>query len=99
MIKTARLNLDLIDQSEVFAGAKGNYIDIAILENKEGKDRFGNHGMIVQSISKARRDAGDKGPILGNWKPIQPRDSTAPASEPRTQAPAPGSTQEDDIPF
>lgn len=99
MIKTARLNLDLIDQDEVFKGRKGNYIDIAILENKEGEDQYGFHGMIVQSISRERRDKGDRGPILGNWKPIQPRDTIAPAPEPRTQAPAPGSTQEDDIPF
>jgi len=79
-----RLKLDVtkIDKSAMFKGEKGTYLDITLLDNRDGTDQWGNDGMIVQDIGKQRREAGEKGPILGNWKFIgqqQPQAKPAPA--------------------
>jgi hypothetical protein len=65
-----RLKIDVkkIDKTALYSGAKGTYLDITLLDNRDGNDQYGNDGMIVQDIGQARREAGEKGPILGNWK-------------------------------
>jgi hypothetical protein len=65
-----KLNIDVtkIDKSELYEGKKGKYLSLTLFENREGPDKYGNDGFIVQEISQARREAGEKGPILGNWK-------------------------------
>jgi len=89
------INVSLIDKSELYEGKKGKYLSLTLFENREGPDKYGNDGFIVQEISQARREAGEKGPILGNWKHAgqksQGRDRT-PADAYRktvTQPPAP----------
>lgn len=42
------------------------YLDGIAFENKNGPDQYGNTHYIVQSVSKASREAGVKGPIIGN---------------------------------
>jgi hypothetical protein len=34
-------------------------------------DKYGNHGFIVQSVSKEERESGVKGTVLGNVKIFQ----------------------------
>lgn len=65
-----KLNIDVtkIDKSEIFEGKKGKYISLTLFENRDGPDQYGNDGFIIQEISQKRREAGEKGPILGNWK-------------------------------
>jgi hypothetical protein len=65
-----RINVQLIDKSALYKGAKGTYLDITLLDNRDGTDQYGNDGMIVQDIGKERRVAGEKGAILGNWKHV-----------------------------
>jgi hypothetical protein len=91
------LNIDVtkIDKSAIFTGAKGKYIDLLMFENREGVDQYGNEGFVVQGISKERRDAGEKGPILGNFKDTDTRGEQSPA--PSNQPAVTG--VEDDIPF
>lgn len=64
-----RLKIDVtkLDKSAFFKGNKGTYADITVLL-KDEPDQYGNDGMIVQDVGKERREAGEKGPILGNAK-------------------------------
>ena len=87
-----------IDKSELYKGAKGTYCDMTLMENRDGEDQYGNHGFIVQNLSKERREAGEKGPIIGNWKHVG-------QTKPRTVMPKPNPTADaideelDDLPF
>ena len=80
------INVTLIDKSELYEGKKGKYLSLTLFENRDGTDQYGNDGFIVQDIGKQRREAGQKGPIIGNWKhvntapgrTVMPKNSTAP---------------------
>jgi hypothetical protein len=61
------INLDKIDQTQIYKGQKGNYLDAKIIMN-EKPDQYGNIGFIVQSISEIEFKAGKKGNIIGNIK-------------------------------
>lgn len=69
MKKTISLKIDVtkIDKNKLFKGKKGTYLDAVLFYNSE-KDQYDNNGMIVQSVSKEERDAGNRGAILGNAK-------------------------------
>lgn len=79
-------------------GGIPKYLSCALLENKDGVDRFGNDGFIVQDVSKSEREQGIKGVIIGNWReldtpPAAPKPSPAPQTAPASAA------RQDDIPF
>lgn len=63
---TAKINVLAIDKARLFAGAKGKYLDIILIETPN--DQYGNSHMIVQSVTKEERLAGVKGNVLGNAK-------------------------------
>lgn len=92
----AKLDVTKIDKKYLFPGKKGTYLDIVLMENRDGPDQYGNDYMVVQGISKEARAAGEKGPILGNAKIIESQRKQR-APEPR---PEPNQAQDsDDIPF
>lgn len=94
-MKVAKIDVTKIKKEHLFSGKNGaKYLDIAIHENREGTDQYGNDGFITQSVSKEARERGEKGPIIGNWKKLETRQSTpAPKSAPSQPEP------DDDIPF
>ncbi len=108
MIIRCKLNYSKIDKSKLFKGEKGLYMDITLLENRDGPDEYGNHYMVVQDLGKESREAGVKNPILGNGKIVSggkqstppPQDNT-PASQPKfREAPKPAAPEdESEIPF
>jgi len=87
MIIRASLNLTKVDKTKLFRSDKtdGVYLNITLLENKNGTDDYGNHFMIVQDVGKEAREAGEKGAILGNGKIAgdagQPRQTAKPAAK------------------
>lgn len=90
---TAKIDCAKIDKTALFEGKNGaKYLDIILKETPDSK--FGNDYMVVQSISKERREAGERGPILGNAKIWG--DKPAATSKPASKKPAPAS---DDSPF
>lgn len=93
MIIRASINTAKIDKSAMIEGKQGKYIAFTLLENRDGEDQYGNNFMIVQDIGKERREAGEKGPILGNGKFAGGNNATAP-SKPVTQV-----SDDDDNPF
>lgn len=102
-----RLKIDVtkIDKNALYTGSKGKYLDITLLDNRDGTDQYGNDGMIVQDIGKERREAGEKGAILGNWRWIgnsQPAQQSSPTRQEPKNMSIPSNRQEqdeDDLPF
>lgn len=84
-------------------GTSPKYLSITLVENRDGKDRFGNDGFVAEDVSREERLSGVKGVILGNWKRLEFGDrKPAPVPAPTTapaQAPSAVSLAEDDIPF
>jgi len=64
-MKTGRIDVTKINKSRLFKGKKGTYLDFVIIDTPNSE--YGD-AMIVESISKEERDAGNKGTILGNIK-------------------------------
>lgn len=91
---TAKINVTRILKKHLFEGKNGKYLDLVIWENKNGPDQYGNTHTICQGISKEAREAGDRGPIIGNMKfETQPPTQAFDAS--RNNEPQ----NDDDVPF
>ena len=90
------INLDKIEDQHIIQGQKGRYLDIRMFlsENNE----YGNDYMAVQGVSKEKREAGERGPILGNAKAWKD-DYKAPQGGGSTSAPADTSSASDAMPF
>ena len=99
MIKI-KIDVTKLDKDLIFVAETGAiYCDIVAIETPNSK--FSDF-MLVQDLPKERREAGEKGTIVGNASRIMPRnqpndqqdvgDVSAPDN-----APGPGTT--DDIPF
>jgi hypothetical protein len=63
-----KIDVTKIDKALLFKGEKGIYLDCTTFLELDQADQYGNHGFISQDIPKERRDAGEKGTILGNGK-------------------------------
>lgn len=88
-----KIDVTKINKAHLYEGKKGVYLNGVFFENREGRNDFGDDGYIVQDISKEAREAGEKGPIIGNWRRL---DDAKPAQ--RKAAPS-QAADEDSIPF
>lgn len=70
MIKL-KIDVKKIAKEHLFNGAKGTYLDLALFENRDGPGEYGDDGFIVQEVTKEKRLAGVKGPIIGNWRHVE----------------------------
>lgn len=90
---TLNINVTKIDKTALVEGEKGKYLNLALFDKP---DQYGNDGFVVQDIPRHRRDQGEKGPIIGNWKERgAKREQDRPAPQSRQVSP----DLEDDIPF
>jgi hypothetical protein len=64
-IKTEKL-----EKEHIIQGKNGKIVAVVLFENKDGKGQYGDDGYVVQSVSKEAREAGTRGPIVGNWRYI-----------------------------
>jgi len=100
-----KLNCSQLDKAHLFAGKKGKYTDLILMENRDGTDQYGNDGFVIQGVSKEARQRGEKGPIVGNWKNVQRREDGVQQRAQKPAKPAPaadplgGKPEEDDVPF
>lgn len=96
-----KIDVTKIDESKLFKGAKGTYLDAILIDTPASK--FGDY-MVVQGVSKEEREAGIRGAILGNAKFVgrkpdangaiaAPRKPAAPAAAPAK------SFNDEDVPF
>ena len=75
-----KIDVTKIDKAHIYAGQKGKYLELVVIENRDGPDKFGNSHMVVQGISKEARAKGERGVILGNGKePQMPTQRAVPA--------------------
>jgi hypothetical protein len=71
-----KIDVSKIDKQYLYEGKKGIYLDALLMNNKE-QSRFGDDGFIVQSISREAREAGERGPIVGNWRYLTSESATS----------------------
>ena len=96
-----KIDVTKIDKKRLFVGAKGTYLELVVMENRDGEDQYGNTHMVVQGVTNEEREKGVKGPILGNGKTLGQR-QTEPQRRPAPRQQPAKSNQEmedDDIPF
>lgn len=89
------INVSLINKDRLFKGKKGSYLDCVLIETPNSE--YGDY-MIVESISKAERDAGNKGTIIGNAKIIT-RTAPQPQNQQLNDTVDHGNAGDDDLPF
>lgn len=98
-----KIDVTKIDKAHIFEGKKGKYIEIVVMENRDGVDQYGNLFLAVQGIPKELRDQGKKGPILGNGKewgqPQQRQQSRQQRPQQGYQAPQPPEDDNSEIPW
>jgi hypothetical protein len=62
-----KIDVTKIIKGDLYEGKKGVYLDATLFHNT-GESKYGDDGFIVQSIPQERREKGEKGPIIGNWR-------------------------------
>jgi hypothetical protein len=103
------INIDQIDETRLYQGKKGRYLDLTLFL-KDEVDQYGNHGFVTQNISKEEREGGVKMPIIGNAKvaggggsapapsvpvkPLQLKPKPSPVNNP-----TPRTIPDEDLPF
>jgi hypothetical protein len=94
-----KIDVTKIDKALLFKGAKGAYLDATVFIDMDTPDQYGNHGMVTQDIPKEARDAGEKGPILGNVKVFWKDGAQKPVQQGKPAGKPAGADFDDSIPF
>ena len=77
----AKVNVLKIVKDWMFKGKAGTYLDLTLLENKDGQQsQYGDDGIVIQDAPKAVRDQGGKGNIVGNWRHLEAKPQPKPAA-------------------
>ena len=61
-----QINVNKIDKSRMYKGAKGNYLNLTTFIDTMAKNQYDSHGFISQSTTKEEREQNLQTPILGN---------------------------------
>ena len=59
-----------IKENAIYMTEKTASMDVTLMDNRDGKDQYDNDGFATLDLGKDRRLAGERGPILGNWKDL-----------------------------
>ena len=94
-----RINVQNIDKSRLYKGAKGTYLDLTTFVDVDNKDQYDNNGFIGQSLTKEEREAGQKMNILGNVNVFYTDGSAPSNTEKVKEVMQEADLLEDDIPF
>lgn len=65
MIKVS-INVNNIEKNRLYEGAKGKYLNLILIPTPNSTK--GDDYMVVQEVTQEERQAGTRGPILGNGK-------------------------------
>jgi len=93
-----KIDVTKISKEDLFVGKKGGKFLDAALHDKPND--FGDDGFITQSVSKEKRDKGEKGPIIGNWRHVGAKQKQAtpkPTAAQKSEKPADDDDQS--VPF
>ena len=88
-----KIDVSKISKPDLYQGKKGIYLDAILWENRNGPSEYGDDGFITQGISKEKRDAGERGPIIGNWRHMETK------AAPKASKPEAEEMEDSDIPF
>jgi hypothetical protein len=69
-----------IDKGALYEGKNGKYLNCVLFENRDGQSEYGDDGFIVQDITKEQREAGERGPIIGNWRHLDTKGGSKPTT-------------------
>jgi hypothetical protein len=83
-----------IKANGVYVTDKAQYLELTLIPNRDGPGQHGDDGFVTVNLSREQREAGEKGPIVGNWRHLKRAAATPPPVESAT-VPDDG----DDIPF
>lgn len=83
-----------IKANGVYVTEKGQYLELTLIPNRDGPGQHGDDGFVAINLSREQREAGEKGPIIGNWRHIN-----RPAATPPPVQTAPVEDAGDEIPF
>lgn len=97
-MKIVKIDVTKINKEYLFKGNKGTYLDVLLHDNRDGRDEYGNDGMVTQSIPKDLREQGQKGPIIGSWRDLDTRPK-AQQSAPKPPLCRTTDDSGDDLPF
>lgn len=96
-----KINVGKIDKTALFKGEKGTYLDVVLWETPDSQ--YGDDYRVVQDLPRERRDAGEKGEILGNGKNFgdSAKKAASKSAPPAKKPPVDPDLDapEDDIPF
>ena len=67
-IWNGKIDVMKIDKAHLYKGKSGTYLDFAVWESTN--EKHGNSHFLTQDVSKEAREAGAKGAIIGNLKPV-----------------------------
>ena len=87
------IKTEKIEKQHLIEGKNGKILSVVLFENRDGKGQYGDDGFAVQGVSKESREAGTRGPIVGNWRYIGQGATKA------TNKPAPEVEDDSDVPF
>jgi hypothetical protein len=64
-----KLKTNLIDKNRIFRGAKHTYLDLILIENRNGRDEYGYDGIAKQKLTAAELEQTPRPelPIVGNF--------------------------------
>ena len=98
-MRVGKIDVTKIAKEHLFIGQKGKYLDIMMHDNKDGRNDYGDDGFITQSVSKEAKQQGIKGPIIGNWRKLDPRPGTRTEKPAKEKAAAASGDDLEDAPF
>lgn len=79
-IITLKIDVTKFFKDAFYKGDKGTYATISVFLN-DTADQHGQFGMVKQDLGKERREAGERGPILGNVTRIYNQESRPPLGQ------------------
>lgn len=91
----AKINLSKLDKTAFFDGKSGKYLDIVLWETPG--DQYGNDWRVVQDLPRERRDAGEKGEIVGNGKNFGKTATPKQSPPPQQRTPTPAKRPPADV--
>jgi hypothetical protein len=75
-----KLKTNLIDKNRIYRGKKHNYLDIILIENRNGRDEYGYDGIAKQRLTSEELDQAQRPelPIIGNFTFIERKSNKLP---------------------
>ncbi len=86
------IKTEKIEKLHLIEGKNGKILSVVLFENRDGKGQYGDDGYAVQGVSKESREAGTRGPIVGNWRFVG-QGATSGNNKPKQEV------EDDSVPF